>query len=455
MRVPGDQAGGLEGIRIANKLPGSYTCSIMEMKWVVLIIAVLMYGLVVIFPGKKSFISLGGALLMIILGVVSPGQALGEFVNWNVLMIFVGSLVIAELFIYSRVPAVIADAIVLRSPNVGIAIVSILMMTGIISAFVENVATVLVMAPIALALCKKLEMDPSYFMVGLAVMANLQGTATLVGDPPSMIFADHAGYGFNDFFFFDGKLSIFFMVQAGMIAGALFFYAYFAAKGGKKIVVEQEKILTMVPSILLILMILGLAAASFIYQGLSLASGLLVMILGCAGLVWYRLIRRESGEKVWGLVKSLDWDTALFLIGIFVVVGAVSDVGLLDDFSAFLSGMVGENVFAGFVIILGVSTLISGFVDNVPYIIVMLPVASEMAVDLSLKPELYMFALLIGSCLGGNLTPFGASANVVSVGILKKQGTLLSFGQWLKIGVPFTLLTVTTAAATIWLVWRN
>jgi Na+/H+ antiporter NhaD/arsenite permease-like protein len=130
-------------------------------------------------------------------------------------------------------------------------------------------------------------------------------------------------------------------------------------------------------------------------------------------------------------------------------------VGLLDDFSAFLSGLVGKNVFAGFFIILGVSTLISGFVDNVPYIIVMLPVASKMAADLSLKPELYMFALLVGSCLGGNLTPFGASANVVSVGILKKQGTLLSFGQWLRISVPFTLLTVAVSAAAIWLVWRN
>jgi Na+/H+ antiporter NhaD/arsenite permease-like protein len=201
-------------------------------------------------------------------------------------------------------------------------------------------------------------------------------------------------------------------------------------------------------------MILGLAAASFIYQGLSLASGLLVVALGLAGLIWYRFIRRESGEKVWGLIKNLDWDTALFLIGIFVVVGAVNEAGLLADFSAFLSGIVGSNVLAGFVMILGVSTLISGFVDNVPYIIAMLPVASTMAADLALKPELYMFALLVGSCLGGNLTPFGASANVVAVGILKKQGRLLNFGQWLRIGVPFTLLTVVVASAFLWLIWR-
>ncbi|MDR2798007.1 MAG: citrate transporter, partial [Treponema sp.] len=392
------------------------------MKWIVLALAVLMYALIVIFPNRKSYSSLGAALLMLILGVISPKVALGELINWNVLMIFVGSLVIAELFIYSRVPAVIADSLVIYSPNVGIAIVAILMMTGIISAFVENVATVLVMAPIALALCTKLKLDPTYFMVGLAVMANLQGTATLVGDPPSMIFADHAHYGFNDFFFFQGKPSVFFAVQIGMIAGALFFYGFFAKNGGQKVELEREQILTLVPTVLLVLMIGGLALASFVYGGISLFSGLLVIVLGFVGLLWYWFIRKEGAGKAWSLVKELDWDTVLFLIGIFVVVGAVAAVGLLDDFAGFLSRIVGNHVFLGFIMILAVSILISGFVDNVPYIIVMLPVATKISADLSLQPELYMFALLIGSCMGGNVTPFGAAANVVSVGILRKQG---------------------------------
>jgi Na+/H+ antiporter NhaD/arsenite permease-like protein len=425
------------------------------MKWIVLALAVLMYALIVIFPNRKSYSSLGAALIMIILGVVSPKAALGELINWNVLMIFVGSLVIAELFIYSRVPAVIADSLVRCSPNVGIAIVAILIMTGIISAFVENVATVLVMAPIALALCTKLKLDPTYFMVGLAVMANLQGTATLVGDPPSMIFADQANYGFNDFFFFQGKPSIFFAVQVGMLAGALFFYGFFAKQGGQKIELEREQILTLVPTVLLILMIGGLATASFVYGGISLASGLLVIMLGMVGLLWYWIIRKEGAGKAWSLIKELDWDTVLFLIGIFVVVGAVAAVGLLDDFAGLLSRIVGNNVFLGFFLILAVSTLISGFVDNVPYIIVMLPVAAKLTVDLSLKPELYMFALLIGSCMGGNLTPFGAAANVVSVGILRKQGIGINFRQWLKISLPFTVLTITASAIFIWLVWRN
>jgi Na+/H+ antiporter NhaD/arsenite permease-like protein len=427
----------------------------------VLALAVVMYTLIVIFPERKSWSALGAAFLMLLIRAAGTGETFfsllreagTELINWDVLMIFVGSLVIAELFIYSRVPAVIADSLVTRSPNVGIAMVLILVMTGIISAFVENVATVLVMAPIALALCSKLKLNPMYFMVGLAVMANLQGTATLVGDPPSMIFADFADYGFNDFFVYRGRLSIFFAVQVGMLAGALFFYWIFAKDGGKKVAVEREKILSMVPTWLLVLMILGLAAASFIYGGISLASGLIVVVLALAGIVWYRWIQKESAAKVRELVKGLDWDTAFFLVGIFVVVGAVSSVGLLDDFAALLSRIVGDNRLLGFILIVGVSVLISGFVDNVPYIIVMLPVADTLARELSLNPELYMFALLVGSCLGGNLTPFGASANVVSVGILRKQKVKINFSQWLKIGLPFTALTTAASALFIWFVW--
>jgi len=135
------------------------------------------------------------------------------------------------------------------------------------------------------------------------------------------------------------------------------------------------------------------------------------------------------------------------------VVGAVSHAGLLEDLAALLSRIIGNNVFLGFFLILIVSVILSGFVDNVPYIIVMLPVAATLAEQLSLKPELYMFALLVGSCLGGNLTPFGASANVVAIGILRQQGEQMGFGKWLKIGVPFTVITTCAAAFFVWLVW--
>lgn len=423
------------------------------MKWIILAITVVMYGFIIAFPGRKSWAALSAAALMLILRAISPLQALG-FINLTILLIFIGALLLAELFIYSRVPSVIADIIVIKSPNSGVAILAILIMTAIISAFIENVATLLVMAPIALALCRKLEISPRMFIVGLAVMANLEGTATLVGDPPSMIFASYAGYTFNDFFIYNGKLSIFFAVQTGMIAGAFFFYCFFAKTGKKKVAIENEKIVSMVPAILLIVKITGLAIFTFIFNGLTIASGILVILLALLGFLWYWFVRREGTAKSLKMVKELDWDTVFFLIGIFLVIGAIEMSGLLEDFAGVLLQFIGGNVLLGFVLIIVVSVFISGFVDNVPYIIAMLPVAATLSNQLGLKPELYMFALLIGSCLGGNLTPFGASANVVSMGILRKQNDPINFGQWLKIAFPFTLITVAASTVFTWFVWR-
>lgn len=441
----------------------------MELKWFVLALAILMYVFVIIFQNKKVWFTTGAVFLLLILGMIFPGQvfseglassgrftvishSLFELINWNILMIYVGSMIIAALFIYSKVPAIIADRIVSHSPNTGIAVVLILAMTGIISIFVENVATVLVMAPIAMALSKKLKLNPIPFMIGLAVMSNLEGTATLVGDPPSMIFASYSGYNFNDFFVHQGKLSIFFIIQVGMIVGCIFFYCIFG-RVKEKAQIEKDTAISYVPLVLLLLMIFGLAGISFFSTELGYSSGCFVLGLGIIGLLWYKFSQKKNASELWTLVKELDWETIFFLIGIFVVVGAISETGLLQDFAVFIEKLIGGNVFLGFILILAFSVLISGFVDNVPYIIVMLPVAQTLATNIGVAQEIYMFALLVGSCLGGNLTPFGASANIVAMGILKKEGYPVNFGGFLKISAPFTILTTASAAAVLWLIW--
>lgn len=450
----------------------------MELKWLILAIAVLMYALVIVFQDKKVWFTTIAGILCIALGTAFPGvifnagtaettrlfaltNAFSSLINWNVLMIYVGAMTIAALFLYSKVPAKIADILVAIAPSTGVAIVLILAMTGIISIFVENVATVLVMAPIALSLCKKLKMNPTMFMVGLAVMSNLEGTATLVGDPPSMIFAAAANYNFNDFFIHEGRLSIFFVVQTGLLAGCVFFYCIFS-KLKDRTKVDGEDVISTFPAFLMLAMIFGLALLSFISPALSkfipeaimnLSSGLFVIILAAIGILWYSANQKKSKKEIWQLIKELDWETIFFLMGIFVVVGAISGVGLLSDFAAFLVKFCGGSEFMSFVVILVVSILISGFVDNVPYIMVMLPVAQQMAQGLGMGSDLFMFALLVGSCLGGNLTPFGASANVVAMGIVKNEGYPMSFAKWLKVGGTFTIITTAASAAVLWLLW--
>ena len=448
-----------------------------NIKLVVLGIAVVMYALIVIVPKKKVLFTTLAALSIIALAVLFPDRifklpqdlvvaedvmqnrlfalehcVFDDVINWNVMLIYLGSMILASLFIFSKVPARIADAIISRTPNTGLAMVLILVMTGVISIFVENVATVLVMAPVAMALCKKLKINPTLFMIGLAVMSNLEGCATLVGDPPSMIFAGYAGFNFNDFFIHSGKISVFFVVQAGLIAGSIFFYLFFSKNGRNVIQVDKEKVVSWIPLVLLCLMVAGLASMSFIKFRFPYTAGVFVLGLGIIGLFWY-IIKTHSLKAIKTLLKDLDWETIFFLIGIFIVVAGIEAVGLLEDLSMLLASLTKGSKFLGFILILLVSIVISGFVDNVPYILAMLPVADSLAKNLGLNGELYMFALLIGSCLGGNLTPFGASANVVAMGILKKEGYPMGFGKWLKVGVPFTLLTTGVAALVLWLIW--
>ncbi|MCQ2611892.1 MAG: anion permease [Treponema sp.] len=444
------------------------------MKYFILGLAVLMYLLVIIFQDKKVWFTTAAAVILVAAGIIFPGavfaagqtsavvsessrlypvvHAFAQLINWNVLMIYVGAMTIAALFLYSKVPALIADVIVSSCRSTGVAVVMILALTGFISIFVENVATVLVMAPIAMSISKKLKINPVPFMIGLAVMSNLEGTATLVGDPPSMIFASYSGYTFNDFFVSQGKISIFFFIQAGLLAGCLFFYCFFA-KYKDKSVVEKEPVISWVPFTLLLAMILGLAVISFFSDGLTYASGVYVMALGIIGLLWYIFCQKKNAAEVKELVFGLDWETIFFLMGIFVVVGAISEAGLLQDLANLMARATNGNVLAGFVLILAVSIIISGFVDNVPYIIVMLPVAGNLAAQMNINSELFMFALLIGSCLGGNLTPYGASANVVAMGILKDEGHPVNFTGFLKIAAPFTVLTTAAAAVFLWFVW--
>lgn len=420
-----------------------------------LIVAIAMYAAIIIFPGLKAWWPVVAAGILVVAGVLSIGDAL-SLINWNILMIYAGSLLLAELFIHSGAPSLLADRILERAPNPGVGITAILVFTGLVSAFVENVATVLVVAPVVLELARKSRMPLPPFMIGLTVMANLQGTATLVGDPPSMIFADFAGYSFNDFFIKDGRLSIFFIVQAAAVTGAIYFFLHFRKLQSEHLSLPDAHVSSWVPAWLLAAMIAGLALLSTVSEegGIHPGSGLLVMALGLGGLAWLAFLKGDR-EAVRRMLQGFDWQTMVFLAGIFITIGAVSRSGVLEKLAAGMASAAGGNRLLAFVMITGISVLVSGFVDNVPYIAAMLPVAMSLASSMGGRPEPFMFGLLVGSCIGGNLTPFGASANIVAVSISQKQGQSIGMGRWMRLAVPFTLLTTLVASIMVWWLWAS
>jgi len=429
----------------------------MSYKLVVLIIFLLSYTGIVACSRKKSYFAGAGALLLVILhGIVNRGGLPGllafivRSVNWNVLGIFLGTLLIAEAFIDSNVPALVAHYLVSRARNVGMAVLYVCMMTSFLSAFIENVATVLIVAPIALEIAKKEKISPVPFLIGLAVSANLQGTATLIGDPPSMILAGYMGFTFNQFFVLDGKLGIFFAVQVGAIISFLvlaLFYRQYRAPVSSEV---RPGIQSLFPTIIVILMIVLLAFSSFIDPEFSYLGGIICMVLGIVSAVWFTV---NGGYNAREVIRRIDFDTIIFLSSIFILVGSLTEARLMEDMASLLLRLIGDNTFMVYTFLVWFSVLVSGFVDNVPYITAMIPVTKIISTNLGLPPYLFVFGLLIGACLGGNITHVGASANIVSVSILKKEGYHIGLKEFSRIGLPFTIAATIGSYVFVWLLW--
>ncbi len=419
--------------------------------WISLIVFVLCYALFVFLPTRRSWTACIGGLLLVATGVLGWRDAFLVKISWNVMGLFFGTLILAEMFLMSRVPAMLAEWLVDRSKSTRVAMLALCTLAGVISMFVENVAVVLLVAPVALSLAEKLKISPVSLLIGIAVSSNLQGTATMIGDPPSMILAGYMRMGFWDFFAYQGKLGIFFAVQVGAIASLVVLAFVFRRYSSKPSHIRQEKARSWVPAILLGCLILGLSFATVFDPAFAWFAGIYTLSLSAIALVWYRLYARWGSTRK--LVTTLDWETTFFLIGVFVLVGGLSDSGWMDRLSGFMAGSVGGNAALAFTMIVVFAVIVSGFVDNVPFLLVMIPVAQKVADQIHAPVPLLMFGLLIGACLGGNLTPIGASANVVTLGILKKHGYAVSFREFMGIGIPFTVAAVLSACAFVWWIW--
>ncbi|MFA4933617.1 MAG: SLC13 family permease [Candidatus Omnitrophota bacterium] len=422
----------------------------MSPKAVSLAVFLLAYLLFILLPHRRTLVALSGSILLVLTQAVSLKEAFFA-VNWNVMGIFVGTLIIADVFMQSRVPAYIAEAVVDKAKNTAWAILFICALSGFISAFVENVATVLIVAPISLALAKKLKINPTNMMIAIAVSSNLQGAATLIGDPPSMLLGGFAKMNFGDFFFYKGKPSIFFAVELGALVSLFVLYFIFRKHKLKVRLIPVEKVKSWVPTVLLVSLIVLLAVSSFFDTGFSSLAGKICMAFGIIALIWEKLANKASIAS--GL-KKLDWDTTFFLIGIFIIVGGVSLTGWIQVLADYLASLVGSNIFLGYTVIVFFSVILSAFIDNVPFLAAMLPVAMIMADKLQVNPSLFLFGLLIGASLGGNITPIGASANIVACGLLKKEGYPVKFAHFMRIGFPFTIVAVTAAYLFVWFIWR-
>ena len=417
-----------------------------------LILFAVTYVLMLIFGKYRPYIAIASGIVFIATGMLPLGNILGA-IDFNVILMIAGTMGLVALFIESKMPALLADLVMERVPNVMWAAVALALFAGIISAFVDNVATVLMVAPIALAICKKLGTNPVPFIIAIAVSSNLQGAATLVGDTTAIMLGSALDMTFLDFFFYKGKPSIFFAVELGAVLSAIILaFLFRKEKGAIPKATSRTKVTDYVPSALLIAVLVLLIGASFIPNKPSITNGLICCILLVIGLI-YSIIRTKKLSSVIEPLKSIDFSTIGILLGLFLMIGGITEQGVIDKAAELLAQMGGGNVFLLYTVVVWVSVIISAFIDNIPYVATMIPVIGGIAATLGIDPTPLYFGLLSGATLGGNCTPIGASANITGIGILRKEGYEVKNSDFFKIGIPFTLAAIVPAYIYIWLMY--
>ena len=433
-----------------------------------LIVFLITYVLMLSFQKYRPWIALTSACIFIGMGYggiyeMDLISALGA-VDYNVLLMIGGTMGLVTLFIESRMPARLAEMLISKVPDIKWAVTVLSLFAGVISAFVDNVATVLMVAPIGLAISRKLKISPVPVLIAIAVSSNLQGAATMVGDTTSMLLGGYAGMNFLDFFWMNGKGGIFWGVELGAVASLVVLLFLFRKETQKISAKVETEVEDYVPSYLMLLTVGLLICASFLPEpagGLAvflynLRSGL-ICILVCAAGVARSCLKKKSSAPVMQVIRELDRDTLLLLFGLFMVIEGIRSAGVIDAAASLFYTVSGDNPFFLYTLIVFASVALSAFIDNIPYVATMLPVVQGIAALMNggagMEPYLFYFGLLTGATLGGNLTPIGASANIAAIGILRKNGETVAVKDFLRIGVPFTMSAVLAGYIYIWLVW--
>ncbi len=416
-----------------------------------LIVFGITYVLLLTFQKYRPYIAIASAVVFSIMCSFTLPE-IWEAVDWNVLMMIAGTMGTVYLFIKSKMPDLLADIIIDKVPNVKWAVVWLSLFAGVISAFVDNVATVLMIAPVALDISKKLKINPVPMIISIAVSSNLQGAATLVGDTTSILLGGALDMTFLDFFWYNGKPGLFWVVQAGAVASA-FILIWLFRKDTQPISSDTKTVVRdYFPTVLLVGTIVLLIIASFIPNKPAETNGYICIALMIIGVL-RELIFKKNKTIIKDVFKEIDFFTLGLLLGLFIVIAGIQDKGVITAISNLFVEIGGDSPFLIYTLIVWASVIFSAFIDNIPYVATMLPVVAGISSQLGMDPTLLSFGLLIGATLGGNLTPIGASANITGIGILRGEGYEVKTRDFMRIGIPFTLCAVLAGYILVWVLW--
>lgn len=414
---------------------------------------VITYIFMIKFVNHRPLVVGISALVFIILNIVPLNTVWGA-IDFNVLLMIGGTMMLVSLFSESLMPTRLADLIINKVKDIRLIILFLSMFAGFVSAFIDNVATVLMIAPVAMSLAKKLKISPVKMIIAISISSNLQGAATLVGDTSSILLGSALNMTFFDFFVYNGHMGMFWIVQISALIATAVIYLQTKDMRGKVDAIEVTKVKDMMPTYLVILMIVLLIFASFIPQDqkIDILNGLICVCVAIFGVI-YHLIRHKDSSIIKTVASEIDFNTLGLLAGLFIIISGIENAGVIDEIAKLFIKLA-DKPFLLYTALVWGSVLISAFVDNIPYVATMLPVLSVISTHVPFDMTVFYFGLLSGATLGGNITPIGASANIASLGILKEAGYTVENKDFMKMSVPFTLTAVLVGYILVWFIYR-
>jgi Na+/H+ antiporter NhaD/arsenite permease-like protein len=401
----------------------------------------------------KLLAALGGAAVLFALGVTDTEHAFyspDTGIDWNVIFLLLGMMIIVGILRRTGVFEYVAIWAAKRAKGSPLRVMILLtLITAIASAFLDNVTTVLLIAPVTLLVCDRLGVNPVPLLIAEVMASNIGGAATLIGDPPNIIIASRSGLTFNDFLIHMTPLVVLELVVFTLVLPRLFKGAFDADPGKVEDVLrlnEREAIhdtgLLLKCGVVLLLVFTG-----FIGHAVFHIEPAVVALLGAGLLV---LISKVPTRDYMG---SVEWQTLLFFAGLFVMVGALVKTGVIGNLADLAARATGGRPLIAMLLILVVSALLSGIVDNIPYVATMSPIVLDLGKTMTDPAHMHAlwWALAAGADFGGNATAVGASANVVVIGIALRADHPISFWEFTRKGVVMTAITILVAAPYLWL----
>jgi len=431
--------------------------------WIATTIFIVAYAIIISEKIHKTIVAVCGASLMLILHILDQHEAfhLEEFgVDWNVIFLLIGMMTIINLM----KPTGIFEYIAIKSAKVAkgepLRIMMILAtVTGVLSALLDNVTTVLLIAPVTLFICDALDVDPIPYLIMEAIASNIGGTATLIGDPPNIMIASKAKLTFMDFVYHLTPVIIVTMIVLMIVIKIVFGPKLKSTPELRQRVLAMDERTAITDPVMLkkSLFVLGLVLLGFVFHGALHYEPATVALFG-AGL----LLLLSNTKEPHHILAEIEWPTLFFFIGLFIIIGGVVKVGLISWMSVKMLAITQGNLLGTSMLLLWFSAIASAVIDNIPYVATMNPLIIDMAgqlwpgetgLALLQHPDLMplWWSLALGACLGGNGTLIGASANVIVVGLAERQGKKITFFRFFAYGTPIMLLTVAISTVYVWL----